>query len=89
MWFLAMCSHIGGKVGNRDTPNQATCPRAGIFQGRTFRVSTSMLCSVDHNIPYVHRRKHLSTALLKYLDEASIHLSYWFLNTSRENTLAC
>lgn len=78
MWLLAMCRHIGGKVANRDTPHQATCHRARIFQGRMFRVSSSMLSSVDHNTLYIHAqetlRGYLSTALLKSLGEASVHI---------------
>lgn len=78
MWFLAMCGHIEGKAGNRDTRNQATCPRAGIFQGRTFRMSTSMLSSVDHNIPYIHGRKHCRAFCLQHYSSTWMKLRFTF-----------
>lgn len=93
MWFLAKYDHIGGKVANRDTPHQATCHRAGIFQGRMFRVSSSMLSSVDHNIPYIHGRKHCVAICPQRYSSPWVKLQFtfscWFLSTASENILAC
>lgn len=76
MWFLAMYfDHISAQVANMDTPTQATFEWAELFLGRVFRVPTSMLFSLDCNIPYIHSRKHfMAICLLTFFNEASVHV---------------